>query len=261
MVVQMIGVLFGAHRPGWQPAPVESGLALLHLAGIALGIVAVITVSVRALRQRSDGAGAEPGDRVNQILAVAIMCNIGAEIVSTLSVDIMATRQISPVLPMTAALVGRVWGPRLDPRWARRTLAGVLAVLTVALVAYAPPRAEPADNQDIAEWLVDRNLSYGLGAFWSSNNITVTTSRKVTVVPVAGTEPLGPYCWQSKKSMYDKRLHDARFFVFELERPVYGTPEAARKQFGEPVEQRDFGKYVVLIYDFNLLDKLPPTCP
>ena len=36
----------------------------------------------------------------------------------------------------------------------------------------------------------------------------MTTSRRVTVVPVAGNDPLGPYCWQSKKSMFDKDLHD-----------------------------------------------------
>ena len=262
----MVVVIFGLDRPGWQPSPVESGLALIHLIGLVLAACAVIVVVARAVRDTSSDAA----DRVSQVLVIAIACNIGAEIVSTLPSDIMAAREISPVLPMAAALTGRVFGPYLSgihpsglrsraASLGRPALAAVLATLTIALVFYQPPRAAPADNQDIAEWLEARGLGYGLGSFWTASNITVTTSRRVTVVPVGGTERLLPYCWQSKTDWYDPR-HDARFVVFDLERPVYGTPEVAVKQFGEPAQRHDFGRYALLVYDFNLFDKLPPPC-
>ena len=125
-------------------------MTYLHLVGFLIALVAVVIVLVRTLRGTAD--------RIESIMAVAICCDIGAEIVSTLPVDLMAAREISPVLPMAAVLAGRVIGPRLTVRWRQGVLAGVLALLTLNLVAYAPPRAEPSEGQVVADWLRERNL-------------------------------------------------------------------------------------------------------
>jgi hypothetical protein len=131
----------------------------------------------------------------------------------------------------------------------------------VTLVAYSPPRAEPSEAQAAADFLRARGLTYGLGAYWASNNITVTTERRVTVAPVVGGgDRLVPFCWQSKKAMYDAGAHDARFVVFEKDRPYYGTPEQAEHMFGPAVERHDVGKYAILLYNVNLLDGFPPPC-
>ncbi|MDG6109438.1 hypothetical protein Daura_04125 [Dactylosporangium aurantiacum] len=252
MTARMLGVLFGTHRPGWQSKWIQQGVSYLHLIGFLVALVAVVIVIVRTLRGTAD--------RVDSIMAVAICCDIGAEIVSTLPVDLMAAREISPVLPMAAVLAGRIVGPRLTVRWRQGVLVAVLALLTLNLVAYAPPRAEPSEGQVVADWLAERNLTYGLGGYWVSNNITVTTHRKVTVAPVIGdVDRVIPMCWQSKTSMYDVS-HDARFIVFEKDRPFYGTPAQAVKMWGAPKQRFDTGRYAVMVYDRNLLDGFPPPC-
>jgi hypothetical protein len=245
MIVKMIGVIYGAYRPG-SPWAWERVLDGIHLLAVAL-VVAAVFWGVR-------------GDRVNQILVVAILANLSAELFSKLPADILAAREIVAVLPLGAALAARVFGPRLGVP-ARWSLAAVLAVLLAGLVLIVPTRAEPADNQDIAQWLSDQRLDYGLASYWNASNITVTTGRRVTVVPVAGGRPIAPYCWQSRADWYDGTRHDARFIVLDLHRVQYGTPEAAVDQFGPPAREQYFGHFVVLIYNTNLLTHMHPPCP
>jgi hypothetical protein len=257
MTARMLGVLFGTHRPGWQSKWIQQGVSYLHLIGFLVALVAVVIVLVRTVQGTAD--------RIDSVMAIAICCDIGAEIVSTLPVDLMAAREISPVLPMAAVLAGRIIGPRLlgagrAARWRQGVLAAVLALLTLNLVAYSPPRAEPSEGQVVADWLRARDLKYGLGAYWVSNNITVTTHRQVTVAPVIGdVDRVVPMCWQSKTSMYDV-AHDALFIVFEKDRPFYGTPAQAVKMWGPPKQRFDTGRFAVMVYDRNLLDGFPPPC-
>jgi hypothetical protein len=252
MVVKMIGAVFGVYREDGHPGAGWVGLALLHAVGIVLVLVALVAVFIRGIRGT--------GDRINEILTLAICINVGAEVVSTLPSDILATREIVAVLPLGAALAARVCAPRLLAWRLAPALAGVLVVLTTALVVYSPPRSAPAENQDIAEWLDSRGLHYGLGSYWSASNITVTTRQNVVVVPIAGGDRVTPYCWQSRNDWYDKTAHDARFVIFDRERSMYGTREFAEKQFGAPVEFKDFGRHVVLVYDYNVLEKMPAPC-
>jgi hypothetical protein len=261
MTARMVSVIFGAYLPDEHPTPLAVGLSLLHLAGLVLVACALVVVVVRAVRRRAEAdASSQRASRVDEILVIAILVNIGAEVVSTLSVDIVAAREIAAVLPLGAALAGRVWGPRLHVRRLAPALAAVLVLLFGALVGYAPPRSVPAENQDVAEWLDSRHLRYGLASYWSASNITVTTRGRVTVVPVAGGDRVAPYCWQSRIDWYDRSKHDARFVIFDRERKMYGTEETATAQFGAPAEVRDFGRHVVLVYDHNLLDKMPAPC-
>ncbi|GAA2382328.1 hypothetical protein [Dactylosporangium salmoneum] len=257
MTARMVGVIFGTHRPGWHPPVLEVFLSLLHLVGFLVALAAVAVTLVRAVRGTAD--------RVDTIMIAAIACDLGAEIVSTISVDLMAAREIAPVLPMSAALAARFAGPWLATAERRKigqgVLAAVLAIATLTVVIYSPPRADPAEAQVAADYLRSRNLGYGLGAYWASNNITVTTERAVTVAPVTGGgDRLVPFCWQSKGAMYDAKQHDARFVVLEKDRPFYGTPEQAEHVWGPPAERHDIGKYAILLYNVNLLDGFPPPC-
>ncbi|MEU7875591.1 hypothetical protein [Dactylosporangium sp. NPDC049140] len=258
MTARMAGVIFGTHRPGWHPAAFEILLSLLHLIGFAVALAAFVVTLVRAVRGTAD--------RVDSVMIAAITCNLGAEIVSTISVDLMAAREIAPILPMAAALAGRFAGPWLASsargvRLGRGALAAVLAVFALTVVVYSPPRAEPSEAQEAADFLRQRGLSYGLGAYWASNNITVTTENRVVVAPVVGGgDRLVPFCWQSRNTMYDAAAHDARFVVFEKDRPFYGTPEQAEHMWGAPAERHDVGKYAILLYNVNLLQGFPPPC-
>ncbi|MFB9448438.1 hypothetical protein Dvina_04420 [Dactylosporangium vinaceum] len=258
MTARMVGVIFGTHRPGWHPFALELFLSALHFIGFAVALAAFFVCLVRAVRGTAD--------RTDSVIIAAITCNLGAEIVSTISVDLMAAREIAPVLPMAAALAARFAGPWLASsmrgvRVGRGVLIGVLAVFALTVVVYSPPRAEPSEAQEAADYLRQRGLSYGLGAYWASNNITVTTENRVVVAPVTGGgDGLVPFCWQSKTEQYDAAAHDARFVVFEKDRPFYGTPEQAAHMWGAPVERHDVGKYAILLYDINLLQGFPPHC-
>jgi hypothetical protein len=264
VVRHMIGILSGTVRPGVQAPWVEVALQAVRIPGVVLAVVAVLVTMVAVVRGTAD--------RVDAILAAAIVCNLGAEIVSTLPSDLLATREIAPVLPMSAVLAARVtarWlhratedAPRARPvRAALAVLAAVLAVQLVALVGYAPPRAEPVEGQEAADWLRGRGLRYGLGSYWVSNNITVGTSRQVTVVPtLSGGGRLVGMCWQTHTDMYDPAEHDARFVLLEKQRPFYGTPQDVISQYGEPVTTQDFDLYVIFVYDRNLLEGFATTC-
>lgn len=137
----------------------------------------------------------------------------------------------------------------------------VLLVQAVSLAGYAPPRAEPIEGQEAADWLVAQNLQYGLGSYWVSNNITVGTSRRVTVVPTLSSGgKLTGMCWQTHADMYDPSAHDARFVLLENERPMYGTPADVVKQYGQPVIRKGIGRYTIFVYDRNLLVGFSGAC-
>ncbi|WP_433604317.1 hypothetical protein ACQP2P_24315 [Dactylosporangium sp. CA-139114] len=263
-VTRMIGILFGTVRPGIQSPWVETTLQVVRLPGLLLAIVAVLVTAAAALRGTAD--------RVDAILAAAIVCDVAAEIVSTLPSDLMATREVVPVLPMAAVLAARVttrWLRTPSPAPLRARLrvaaqslsAAVLAVLLAGLAGYVPPRAAPVEGQEAADWLRSRGLRYGLGSYWVSNNITVGTGRQVTVVPtLSGDGELLGMCWQTHTDMFDPARHDARFVLLEKQRPFYGTPDDVVTQYGPPVERKDFDLYVIFVYDKNLLEDFTPTC-
>lgn len=344
-VARMLGILFGTDRPGVRGHWVEGVLQAVHLPGLVLAGAALLLAAVGAVRATAD--------RLDALLAVAVGCNLGAEIVSTLPIDLPATREVAPVLPMLAVLAARLAARGLSPRpeagpviaghpsdadapatasapsdadapgdagapatagawsdadagagaivppaarpraaditplasgatrrsrfgfrrlrtamsgpWPRRATLGLLAVVgavqIAALAGYAPPRAEPIEGQAAADWLRDRGLRYGLGSYWVSNNITVATARRVTVVPVlSGAGRLLTMCWQTNTEMFDASRHDARFVLLEKERPMYGTPADVLAQFGSPTLRQDLGKYTIFVYDRNLLPGLRSAC-
>ncbi|MFB9446537.1 hypothetical protein Dvina_27680 [Dactylosporangium vinaceum] len=296
-VSRMLGTLFGTARPHVQPGWVETTLQVVRVPGLLLAVVAVLVTAVAAVRGRAD--------RVDAVLAAAIVCDLGAEIVSTLPIDLLATREVAPVLPLAAVLAARLTARTLDDRRApaversarpnapvaepatragsaaspaigsitppvlvRRFRGAVLAVLPVVLaaqlitlVAYAPPQAAPIEGQEAAEWLQDHGMRYGLGSYWVSNNITVGTSRQVTVVPTLSDHGrLVGMCWQTHTDMYDPAKHDARFVLLEKHRPMYGTESDVITQYGPPTTRQDFPSYVIFVYGRNLLEGFATTC-
>jgi hypothetical protein len=235
-------VNFGAYLPDMK-TPIDTGIAVIRLAGLALAVVAVII----ALRLK--------GDRINQILAVAICVNCAAFIASTLPTDLLSARQVSVVLPLGAALAGRVITPKFKP-----VLAGTLVVFlgVFAWHALQPPRPEP--KRDIVAWLESRHLNHGLGSYWNANDLTLIAQRRIIVAPIIGTDLIKGYRWESKVEWYDPAKHDARFIIIDVKRPEFGTIELAHRQFGPPAQTWTFGQFAVLVYHKNLLDGLPAEC-
>jgi hypothetical protein len=255
ITVKSMGVLFGAYFPGLH-GPAAVALGVLHLVGMMLVLGVVCLLAIRAVRPRSDGADG----RVNEIMAAGILVNLGAFVVSTIPADLMSARQIVAVLPLGAALAGRVCGRWLVARRLMPILVAVLLVFGGEFVIRTMQPPVPAANQQAADWLVARHLSYGLGGYWSANDITLLAGGRVQVAPLIGGERLRAYRWESRADWFDPGLHDARFVVIDHTNPTYGTVATASAQFGAPIERHDVGRVTVLIYDHNLLVGLPAYC-
>ncbi|GAA0725592.1 hypothetical protein Drose_17625 [Dactylosporangium roseum] len=286
LAAQAIALNYGAYFPHFGDAPVAPlavAAGVVSLGLLILAAAAVGTVTVRALRGPWNRppvrgrAGAAERDRVAELLVAAILVNLGAFVVSTQADGLLSARQIVVVLPFGAALAGRVWGDRLAalatrpvtgpvtgpagspalPRLVLGTLAGVLVAAFAVQAATATP--QPAEGSPAADWLVANDLRYGLGGYWAANSITLATRGAVRVAPVIGPD-IRSFRWESNADWYDATRHDARFVVVDLDNPVYGTVEAVVDRFGPPVERQDLDRWVVLVYDRNLLVDLPAQC-
>jgi hypothetical protein len=233
---------------------------LLHLVLLAGVGFAVLAGAAQVLRFRRD----RPGDLVTQLAATGILVNLGAYVVSTHGADTTSVRQAAVVLPLGAVLAGRVLGPRLlAARPKPRTV--VLAVLVVffagqAAVQAGTARPVPGEHQDVADYLVAHGLTFGIGSYWSANNVTLASGGRVTVAPITGVDRIVAINWETRPDWYDPARYDARFIVIESIRPGYGTVAAALRQFGPPVERVDFPDAVLLRYDVNLLTDLAADC-
>lgn len=256
LLVRSLAVIFGAYFPDL-PGPLGVTVGVLKVVGVLLVVGAVAVVTGQVLRR---GGGAD-ADRATQILACAIGINVCAFVVSTLPVDLLTSRQVAAVLPIGAALAGRVFGKRLATPRLMPVVAAALAVSTLAFVVRATDRPVPEAGADVGNWLVSRNLTHGLGSYWGANVVTLNTSGRVTVAPTIGVgQDIMGYRWESRADWYDPARHDARFLVIDLDNPGYGTVAGATRQFGAPVERHDFGRFSVLVYGHNLLVGLPAYC-
>jgi hypothetical protein len=141
----------------------------------------------------------------------------------------------------------------------RGTTAGVGLFLAVMFGVRAAQPAAPTTDRDVAAWLVDHNLRYGLGGYWSANNITLISGGEVEVAPVIGVDQVYGYRWESKAEWYDPARRDARFLVVDSSWVGYGSETAAR-QLGTPIAEQRFGTVTVYVYDHNILDGLGAYC-
>jgi hypothetical protein len=274
-----LAVDFGAYLPllSGTGAHAVAALRIVGMIGVAVAVTLVAVRAVRAFLARPPRrvGDAVPESRhrddpVSQLLAFGIIANLAAFVASTLPFDRLSARQVVSVLPLGAALAGRVYGPRITAglRAARRHLPVLVAALLGLSTAFGVQAAQahpaPAANQNIAQWLQAQHLTYGLGGYWNANVITLATSGLVRVVPLsAGAERRGvlfAYRWESRADWFDPARHDARFVVVDLDDPGYGTLKVALGQFGRPINRQDFGRYTVLVYDHNLLVGLPALC-
>jgi hypothetical protein len=255
--------LFGANFQG-HPHGAALVFAILHLAGLALAIWGFLL----ALRGffRTD-------DIIVQVLAVAIIVNIVAYMISGKSTAYWSVREISPILSAGAVLAGRLLGPRLTgtapegrrpDRPSGKTIHTVLAVVLagyVAALGYAASKPAPAEGQALASWLKAHDLTYGLAWYGLAAPITVASGDAVnllTVVIEPGRMAPGPH--EFNLNSYNPRTHDANY-VLLLAKPKSSDPMTrteARAAFGPAAHEYRFKGYVIMTWSKNLLSELGP---
>ena len=244
--------LLGLYGADFIHAPLgpQTGLAVLHLAGLALAAWALC----RALRRftRCD-------DLLVQVLAVAILADVAAFAFSTLPRTLWDTRQISAVLPFGAVLAGRLLAGDLLKTRLVPALAVLLACYTAALGFDVAQPSIPAHDQSLANWLVAHDFRYGLSNYYEGNITTLDSGGRVHLIAVSwGADKSVPRAYQSDASWYNPQLHYANFVVNTgADQPPAVIPSGdLRRAFGPPAKIYHDGPYTILVWNKNLLADL-----
>jgi hypothetical protein len=246
--------------PQVRPGGLDQAVALTHLIGVVLAVWGACAIARRFFLKDADF--------VSQLLLAGIVANIAAYVPSTLAHHTaLNVREIAPVLPFAAVLAGRMLGDRFvagpvaairlprflrPPRFFRGPAAGgmpaprrergrglrlrLVAIPLVVLLGWysyglfrqADTPAAPTPLTNVATFLQNKGLSYGLGGYWEASIITVETGGAVTIRAIT-PGCLQPYQWESKADWYDPAQHYANFILLS----TYGgyfTKFAASRQ-------------------------------
>ena len=204
--------------------------------------------------------------RAEQILALAILANLGVYLLSTIAFP-RTSHEISGVLPCGAVLAARALVPaRIDRRLTALVASGVAviaALLPLSLVAATQPTATPPMAQ-LSAWLSGHGLTYGLGGYWNSSATTLQSGNQVQVRPVnVGTDGIVPFPWETNTEWFDPSRHDANFVVVGLgsfgPSGTTGNAQEVERVFGKPAAIGRVGDWSILIYHKNLLKQLEPV--
>ena len=255
LLVQSICGLYGADLFGMSSIGLNGAIAIVHLVGLALAVWGLWLVIRRFFSCE---------DRIAQILAVGILVNLVAYMLSTTPTTYWSAREVAPVLPMGAVLAARMLGGRLMKARLVPALSVVLACYLAALGYTVTKPSIPAVSQDLADWLAANHLTYGLSSYGIANSTTLASGETVNVRPVswAGNHVAGgPE--EFEKSWYDPTLHDANFVIL-INPPVPIDPIAlweVRVSFGKPQHIYYFHRYTIMVFNKNLLTDLVPSLP
>jgi hypothetical protein len=238
-----IRVLYGAHAVT-NIAPGEKAYF-----GLACLIAAVFGFAYVGWRWRRVS-------KTDQMIAVAVICNVGMYIPSGFAYPGNA-HELALLLPSGAVLAARA----LTPARIERTRLAFAALAAVALAATLPlayaatrPSYQPPKAPLVA-FLEAHGLTYGLGTYDDGPTVTVLSHNKVQLFPVhVGASTLAPYTFEAKKQWYSPALHDATFVVA---RPDLRAPISVfLHQFGPPVKTYRLDDWVIMVYQKNLLRQL-----
>jgi len=148
----------------------------LHLVGLALAAWALWLV-IRHFFSCED--------RIAQILALAILINLTAYLLSTTPTTYWSAREVAGVLPAGAVLAGRMLGARLMKARLVPALVVALACYLAALGYTVTQPSVPAATQNLADWLAANHLTYGLSSYGIANTTTLASGETVNVRPVS----------------------------------------------------------------------------
>ena len=255
LMVESVTGLYGADVFGMSSPGLNAGIAALHLVGLALAVWALWLVLQRFFRC---------DDLIAQVLALGILINLVAYLLSTTPTTYWSAREIAGVLPAGAVLAGRMLAGRFRAARLVPAMAVVLACYVAALGYTVAQPTVPAISQDLADWLTAHHFTYGLSSYGLANTTTLASGGAVDLRPVTwynADVAAGPY--EFNQSWYDPQQHDANFIV--LMNPPQPLDPIARwevlDRFGPAAQTYDVGRYVIMVYDTNLLTDFSPSLP
>jgi hypothetical protein len=246
--------IFGADPIGVHRAWL--GIAILHFASLLLVGWALIRVARRFYE----------ANLADQVLAVAMVLNVVLYLLTNASDE--AAHEVAIIAPFGAALAARMlirpWQPsRAFPRWAGAAAwtAGivVLAGYTAGLGLELAQPTQPPANTQLATWLEDHHLTYGLSGYWTSSSVTVDSGQRIKVRALM-QYTLQADLWMSDSTWYNPKTHYANFVVLDKKPGNFSHWEPVKlvkKYFGNPARVYHTGDYTILVWHKNLLKYLP----
>jgi hypothetical protein len=250
LTLRSIGNLFGViPAPGSLLGPVSPVLGWVALLVALTGLIRVVATWRRA-------------GTAEQMLAVAIVVNVGAYIFSTLPTS-TNPREIAFLVPAGAVLGARALVPAVIPG-ARRAALALAAAMTVALVPLTAAATTPtatAAQAPLVSWLEAHGLRYGISGYWDASDLTVVSGGDVRVRAVKPWHGhLAELDWETKTSWYDRYRYTATFAIAGVGAPTNSNVTASQFEtyLGRPVAIYTLGKRQILVYDYNLLRRVRP---
>jgi hypothetical protein len=198
----------GEHVPGWQIL-----FSYVHLAGVALVIVGFALAVRRFFRADS---------LLVAWLAAGIVLNVAAFMTSRFPTDVLSIREVSAVLPFSAAIAGRLIPGYLLATPLRKLrpvpVLAAVGVLYAAMLGVDSAAARPVApyDQNVADWLSGHNLTNELATgYWLSNVVTVDTGDQVRVrdAQVANGTLARSGPWNMDTQWYDPSVNTADFLL------------------------------------------------
>lgn len=150
----------------------------------------------------------------------------------------------------------------LGQHWRRLpTYAGALTVAAILAVgsplSVARP-AVPSEYQQIAGFLERHQLRYGYATYWNAGVLTALSDNKVQArqVLLRGDGTILPFQWLSSSDWYqgDPNLHESFLLLRGGERNF--DLHKLKPSLGEPTRIESFGDYRVLVYPFDIAQRL-----
>ena len=238
-----IRVLFGAEVASGSANPARG-------AGYILGIACLLAVAAGFARVAWTWRTAS---RAEQLLCGAIVISLTVYVVSTIPIP-SNPYEVVAILPCGAVLAARACVPRHIPDRLRAGLAtglaAAVALVPLAITAARPPAAAP--TAPLAAWLEAHGLTYGLAGYWNSSVITLHSGGQVQAraVVMRGSQVIR-YDWETDTAWFDPSRHDATFLITDLD--GIGLSPSAEQYFGKPYKIEHVSRWVILIYQKNLL--------
>lgn len=260
LLPRYLAALFGVRVHGFAAGGVPTGLALVHLAGIAVALGGVVAGVVALTRRR----GGTPGG-LDALLVVAFAADLAVFVLLTRAPLSAYARYLTGAVVFASILGARLLARASEPgaratgrsrrRWgvAHRAAAGagigVVAAfgagIGVDLARPVPPR--PA--AELARFLAAHHLVSGIGGYWSASLVTVDSARAVRVRPVVAGPAglLERYPHNSRRSWY--AMQPFRFLVYRPTVPFGNVDEeTATRTFGPPSRHYEVAGYRVLVW-------------
>ncbi|HEV8065537.1 MAG TPA: hypothetical protein VGP46_11920, partial [Acidimicrobiales bacterium] len=238
-VLQVFGADFFGLRFG-----TAAIVALVHLVGVGL-VACALAVAVRRFIGEDD--------LIVQLLAAAFFVVLVAYLFGVKP----DANEIIGLLPIGAVLSGRLLAGRLLGGGLIPVMAVVLACYGGFLISDATPSPAVSQNELVAPWLVAHHMTYGLAGYWEASSVTVDSGDRVQIRPVRMYQQhLVTTSWESDKSWYDPKRHDAHFVIWAPKTYCSGvclSMSDLRRIFGPPTATYRVGGYRVLVWRANLL--------